>query len=98
MEDRGTKFATFAFRNIVIWCACTRDAQLCFCFPIKMLILNAPFSRSPPKSHRILNNAHHREAFFGSVYVSRKLPTYPSPKLTLTLSSHLGQNDGLGEG
>ena len=26
------------------------------------------------------------------------LPTYPSPKLTLTLTSHLGQNDGLGEG
>ena len=31
-------------------------------------------------------------------YVARKLPTYPSPKLTLTLTSHLGQNDGLGEG
>ena len=27
-----------------------------------------------------------------------KLPTYPSLKLTLTLTSHLGQNDGLGEG
>ena len=26
------------------------------------------------------------------------LPTYPSHKLTLTLNSHLGQNDGLGEG
>ena len=25
-------------------------------------------------------------------------PTYPSLKLTLTLSSHLGQNDGLEEG
>ena len=33
-----------------------------------------------------------------SIWVSRKLPTYPSPKLTLTLTSHLGQNDGLGEG
>ena len=30
-------------------------------------------------------------------YVSGKLPTYPSPKLTLTLTSHLGQNVGLGE-
>ena len=30
--------------------------------------------------------------------VSGKLPTYPSPKLTLTLTSHLAQNDGLGEG
>ena len=27
-----------------------------------------------------------------------KLPTYPSPKLTLTLTSCLGPNDGLGEG
>ena len=26
------------------------------------------------------------------------LPTYPSPKLTLTLTSHFRQNDGLGEG
>ena len=26
-----------------------------------------------------------------------KLPTYPSPKPTLTLTSHLGQNVGLGE-
>ena len=31
-------------------------------------------------------------------YVSRKLPTYPSPAPTLTLTSHLGQNVGLGEG
>ena len=30
--------------------------------------------------------------------ISGKLPTYPSPKLTLTLTSHLGKNDGLGEG
>ena len=34
----------------------------------------------------------------GSFYVSVKLPTYPSPKLTLTLTSYLGQNVGLGEG
>ena len=27
-----------------------------------------------------------------------KLPTYPSPKPTLPLTSHLGQNVGLGEG
>ena len=33
-----------------------------------------------------------------SLYVSGKLPTYPSPKLTLTHTSHLGQNVGLGEG
>ena len=34
--------------------------------------------------------------FFG--YVSGKLPTYPSPKATLTLTSHIGKNFGLGEG
>ena len=34
----------------------------------------------------------------GSFHVSVKLPTYPSPKPTLTLSSYLGQNVGLGEG
>ena len=27
-----------------------------------------------------------------------KLPTYPSPNLTLALTSHLGKNDDLGEG
>ena len=30
--------------------------------------------------------------------VSEKLPTYPSPKPTFTLTSHLGQSVGLGEG
>ena len=34
----------------------------------------------------------------GSLCVSGKLPTYPSPKPTLTLTSDLGQNVGLGEG
>jgi len=34
----------------------------------------------------------------GSLFVSGKLPTYPSPKSTLNLTSHLGQNVGLGEG
>ena len=34
----------------------------------------------------------------GSSYVSWKVPTYPSPKPTLALvTSHLGQNVGLGE-
>ena len=31
-------------------------------------------------------------------YISRKLLTYPSLTPTLTLTSHLGQNVGLGEG
>ena len=34
----------------------------------------------------------------GLLYVSGKVPTYPPPKATLTLTSHLGQNVGLGEG
>ena len=38
------------------------------------------------------------EATCGSLYVCGKLPTYPSPKPTLTLTSHLGQNVGLGVG
>ena len=38
------------------------------------------------------------DADMGSAYVSGKLTTYPSPNLTLTLTSHFGQNVGLGEG
>ena len=38
------------------------------------------------------------EGYSGSLYVSGKLPTYPSLKPTSTLTSHLGQNVGLGEG
>ena len=34
----------------------------------------------------------------GSLRVSAKLPTYPSPKPTLSLTSHLGQNVALKEG
>ena len=33
-----------------------------------------------------------------TLYVSGRLPTYPSPKQTFTLTSHLEQNVGLGEG
>ena len=33
-----------------------------------------------------------------SLFVSGKLPTYPSPNPTLTLTSHLRQNVGLGKG
>ena len=44
---------------------------LCFCFPTKMLHLNAPFfplkcSVVPKKVIKMLNNAHHREAFINS--------------------------------
>ena len=33
---------------------------------------------------------YNEERNFGSLYVSWKLPTYPSPKPTLMLTSHLG--------
>ena len=35
---------------------------------------------------------------FGSLYFSEKLPTHPSPKPALTLTSQLGQSVGLGGG
>ena len=49
---------------------------------------------------RVLSTAKKHWALpgMGSFYVSGKLPTYPSTKPTLTLSSYLGQNVGLGEG
>ena len=34
----------------------------------------------------------------GSLYAGGKQPTHPSPKPTSTLTSHLWQNVGLGEG
>ena len=36
--------------------------------------------------------------FLEHFYISGKLPTYPSPKPTLILTSHLGQNVALGRG
>ena len=33
---------------------------------------------------------------YGSLYISGKLSTYPASKPTLTLTSHSGQNVGLG--
>ena len=36
--------------------------------------------------------------FTGSLTILWKLPTYPSPKPTLTLNFYLGQNIGLGRG
>jgi len=39
-----------------------------------------------------------KEQYQQSLDVSGKLPTYSSPKPTLTFTSHLGQNVGLGEG
>ena len=39
----------------------------------------------------------HNYVYWRIISVSEKLPTYPSPKLTLTLTSHLEQNVVLGE-
>ena len=39
-----------------------------------------------------------KPGFMGLIEVSGKLPTYPSPKPTLTLTSCLGQNVDSGEG
>ena len=51
---------------------------LCFCFPTKMLHLNAPFfllkcSVSPKKSPKCLDNAHYTNSFF---LISFKVYTY----------------------
>ena len=50
-------------------------------------------------AERVFPVWHVRNLFkdFGSLHVSRKMPTYPSPKPAVTLTSHLGQNVGLGE-
>ena len=47
------------------------------------------------RRHRCLTSLKSRE--IEEREVSGKLPTYPSPKLTLTLTSYLGQKDDLGE-
>ena len=53
------------------------------------------------ESARITSYGARHDTNLGSLYASGKLPTYPSPKPTLTLTCHLGQNVGLsgwGEG
>ena len=51
-----------------------------------------------PKVHYILFYFFFNRQELRPFYVSGKLPTYPSPKPTLTLTSNLGQNAGLGKG
>ena len=56
-----------------------------------------------PPSPLLSNHAHSTSFSIAyhagrSWYISGKLATYPSPKPTLTLTSHLGQNVGVGEG
>ena len=59
-------------------------------------LLNDRINNKLEKSNLIDEHALNREPV--PLKVSGQLPTYPSPKLTLTLTSHLGQNVGLGEG
>ena len=61
-----------------------------------MGLLNDGINNKFEKSNLIDAHALNREPV--PLKVSGKLPTYPFPKLTLTLTSHLGQNVGLGEG
>ena len=56
-------------------------------------LLNDRINKKLEKSNLIDEHALNREPV--ALKVSGKLPTYPFPKLTLTLTSHLGQNVGL---
>ena len=58
-------------------------------FPRRGTPYNGPYMEAPPE----------RGTFFVILrFNSGKLPTYPSPKPTLTLTSHLRQNVRFGEG
>ena len=66
-------------------------------------LLNSPFPVLSLKFQvagymQLVGGELYSQEVLGSIQVSEKLPTYPSPKSTLTLTSHLGQNVGLGEG
>ena len=64
----------------------------CFFFEFRQPIILIPAKKLSPTKLFVI------ESFFGPIQVSGRLSTYPSPKLTLTLTSHLGQNVGLVEG
>ena len=63
-----------------------------FFFEFRQPIILIPAKKLAPTKLFVI------KSFFGPIQVSGKLSTYPSPKLTLTLTSHLGQNVGLVEG
>ena len=67
----------------------------------QVITCNISCGFEPPVVQKVDNAINRTIVFFntyGSLHVSGKLPTYPSSKLTLTLTSHLGQNVSLGEG
>ena len=90
-------FHTSSLATTANKCTKKRDARakLLFCQSKPVAFLSFSFSLPSPSS---LPNLPKEERDWREREVSEKLPTYPSPKLTLTLSSYLGQNDGLGEG
>ena len=49
-------------------------------------------------SLKLITDSNAQDHGFHKETYTWKLPTYPSPKPTLTLTSDLGQNVGLGEG
>ena len=76
-------------------CTKKRDARASYYFANLNLLR---FCRSRcRRRRRCLTSLKRREIGEREREVSGKLPTYPSPKLTLTLTSYLGQKDDLGE-
>ena len=86
-------FHTSSLATTAKKCTKKRDARASYYFANLNLLL---FCRSRcRRRHRCLTSLKRRE--IEEREVSGKLPTYPSPKLTLTLTSYLGQKDDLGE-
>ena len=80
----------------------SRRSIICFSLRLRQIIdlLATDKSRYFAQPRPIIAN-YYVQLFLkksGSLKVSGKLTTYPSPKLILTLTSHSGQNVGLGKG
>ena len=76
-------------RPILNWDILTsqNDCYFCLRYPTHRV-----WTTGVPNRHAQVDKYVCQFRFFG------KLPTYPSPKLALTLAFHFGQNDGVGEG
>ena len=72
--------------EIIGYCHCCKSTSYCLSVEqedTQLISLEAVNHKSPSLRQRQ-----------GSMQVSGKLPTYPSPKLRLTLTSHLGYSQG----
>ena len=81
-------------------CCCSKILQL-RCEPVAIIgviSIMAPGASKMHWSQRFSDRLGRCCSELGLIYVSEQLPTYPSPKPTSTLTSHLGQNFGLREG